>query len=154
MGSYLYIPVYTHTSYQNVIHIYIQTYIHTYVCIYIYRKWVSNWTHFALHLLVYKTLVCKCTTILALCVLILTFFTGLKKVAPHFTTVRKKIIYLPQNCKLSGNLLELEFCTLLGLSQFLCVSLFPVSVSLQGPAFHHGKPAISIHFYWHFVTAK
>ena len=76
-----------------------------------------------------------------------TFYWVKKKVAPYYTTVKKKIMYLPQNCKLSGNLLELEFCMLHGSSQFPCVSLLLVSVSLQGPAFHHGKPAISIHFY-------
>ena len=51
----------------------------------------------------------------------------------HYTRVREKIIYLSQNCKLSGNLLELELCMLLGLSQFPCVFLFPVSSFLQDP---------------------
>ena len=46
-----------------------------------------------------------------------------KQVVCHYTTVRYKIMYLPQNCMLSGNLLELEFCRLLGLSQFPCVFL-------------------------------
>ena len=68
-----------------------------------------------------------------------------KQVVCHYTTVRDKIMYLPHNCKLSGNLLELEFCMLLGLSQFPCIFLFPVSVSLQGLTCHHGKPAISVY---------
>ena len=70
-----------------------------------------------------------------------------KQAVCHYTTVRKKIIYLLQNCKLSGNLLEMEICMLLGLSQFPCVFPFPVSFSLQGPTCHHGKPAISIYLY-------
>ena len=69
-----------------------------------------------------------------------TFISKLNKIG-HYTTVGKKITYLPQNCKLSGNLLELEFCMMLGLSQVPCIS-----VSLQGPTCHHDMPAISVYF--------
>lgn len=81
------------------------------------------------------------------------FYHIMKQVVCHYTTVWDKIMYLPQNCTLSGSLHELEFCMPHALNQSLYVFLFPVSVSLQGPTFHHGKPAIIIRCYWNHITA-